>query len=314
MSKLDLDVLEKSTKKAAFEVLPNKKYLIKERPNSATPLALREQNRAKMGGGFSEPLPLNWIESQRRYDTGLNENSPEFAGKSKQYIKKVLDERKDLRDHLDFLVQGSGLTETEFLTGDVDKDIPPFRLVVSHNLVLDTSNKDTYLKLFLTMRGKYLMPVTEKGNIGKYGSAMYQIEGSEEATEEKGKKALMQSEVLGWIVANYDSNKEKVFKTLAYAGIMDVREKKEKGILLQGVQMAIDSFDILERTHSAIHEASWDDIQIHYKIKMAISKGIIKYSKQQYWYQEQVLGATVKEVAARLQTPEFIDIGEKILK
>jgi hypothetical protein len=314
MAKPTLEQLEKKVKKAPFLVEPNKKYLVKEKPNTGTPSALREQNRAKMGGGFSEPLPIPWVENQRRYDTGLNENSPEFTGLSAKDIQVILKDRAELVKHLDFLVKSSGLTETEFLTGDTDKDIKPFRLTVKHGLIVDTTNRDSYLKLFLTMRGKYLMPITDKGNEGRYSASMYQIEGSEEATEEKGKKALMQAEVQAWIVANYDTNKDKVHHTLVYADLLNVREKKEKGILLQGVQIAIDNYDVLERVHNAIKNVDYQDIQMHVKVKQAITKGVIKYTKQRYTYLDQYLGATVKAVAATLQTPEFLDVGEKILK
>jgi len=300
--------LEKTTKRAPFRVEKDKKYLIKERINSGTPSGLKEFHRSKMGGGFSEPIPIPF--SNGRYDTGLNKYSSEFKSKSAAKKAKILEERQDLIDHLNFLVESSGKTETEFLQG-IDGELL-FRLVASHGLILDTSNSDTYLKLFLAMRGNYIMPLTEKGDEGKYAAAMYQIEGVSEQEEDKGNKALMTGEVIEWFMKNYDNNKSTVEKTLVYVDILPVNQTKSKGILLQTVQKAIESFEKLEDLHYTINNVSQEEINMLHSVKKAKQKGLIKYQKGNFYYEAEYLAPTLKGVVAKLQTPDFVTIGEKI--
>lgn len=316
-----LEKIEKTTKRASFIVEPNSKYLVTERPIDGTPDGLRAKGRSKMGGGFYEPLPLPWLDSQGRYDTGLNEFSPEFAGKSQTEITKILKERKVLADHLDFLVKSSGLSETDFLAGaditnskgEVVQARESYRLNVTHGSILDTSSKDTYLKLFLTLRGNALMPKSESGNLGKYGGAMYQIEGVEAMKENKYSEANLQAENVAWLISNYEVNKKRVFDTLVYVGLMEVRQEKDRGVLADLLLSKTLSFTVIENLHNAIKNVDYDDIKNHVKVKEAIASGKIKRDKKGYSYDEHYLGSDVNTVVKKLMLPEHQEAAITIL-
>lgn len=307
---------EKLTKNAkpVFVVEPNKKYLITELPNSSTPEALRALGRVKMGGDFRESVGAPWDDDTKRYDTGLNKYSREFFGKSQTEVNKILKERKELAEYLDLLTEQSGLTEVQFLAGysEDGERREPYKLNVFHGKVVDTSDRDEYLKLYLACRSNLLMPSTEKGNIGKYGSAMYQVGGIEEIHDTKNERAEKEAEVITWVYTNYEGNKEKVFNTLIYANVLEVGQTKERGILVQLLQLTIKSYDNLERIHKAITEVDYDEIKQHVAVKRALKRGTLKRSKKGITYEEVILGYSIPEVVRALDNEDHIEIAEKV--
>jgi hypothetical protein len=302
-----------------FEVQKDKVYLIAEKVTPDTPESLRGVGRSKMGGYFSEFIGCPYITSSNGdlenggyYDTGFKEFSPEFIGKSEAEVKKILKDREELKRYYETLLQASGEEEKEFLA--------KFKLEVKHNLLLNTGVKDIWLKLYFAMRSKRLCPDNEKGNIVKYGDAMYVVIDQQIKKDHKQEFSKKKVNVQKWVYDNLEKNKEQLIDYLKYMNWVSPTTKlKEDYTIVELVENKITaSFDKLEEIYNTINTVSHKDVVVYNDVVRAFDKGLIVKENGDYLYNFVPLGATLREVAKNIQYKKneavYEDFIEKISK
>lgn len=279
------------------EIIENKTYLILEKTTSDTPDALRRIGRAKLGADFVEyagcpKFVHNYddITMDGYYDTGFDESSVEFRGKESTAVKKKLAERKKLKLHFESLVKSSGKTEKEFLD--------EFRLELSHNKIIDTSDITTHLKLYFAMRGNRITPDGEEGNEIVYGKSMYKLVDKKEKEDTKAKYAKMAYDVKHWMHQNLskEETRRNVHNVLTYINWMKPLTTSEDYILIEMVEEKIKSIDALERIYKAKTEVDEKELSLTADIAKWVQKGIITRQKNAFFYNDMKLGETMREV------------------
>lgn len=279
------------------EIKPNKRYLILEKTTGETPDALRRIGRAKYGSGMIEyagcpkfVYDYEDLKMDGYYDTGFNENSIEFRGKDPKEIKKTLDERKKLKEFFLQIVANSGKTEKEFLDD--------YRMELSHNKIVDTTDMNNYLKLYFAMRGNRITPDGEEGNIAVYGKSMYKLVDQEYKEDVKAKYSKMRHEVKMWLHKGLSKPEDKVdvLNTLIYINWLKPLTSVEDYVLTDMVEQKIESIDALERLNTAIKTVDKKEISMTKDIATWVQRGIIKRQKNEFFYEEMRLGETIREV------------------
>jgi hypothetical protein len=288
-----------------FEVKPNTKYLILEKPNSGTPKELKEVGRAKLGGKFFEFAAVPWNEKYQKYDTGLDKLSSEFIGKDPKEVDKILKDRKALVEYLNALVERHpSKNENEFLA--------EYRLRIYHNQIVDTSDIDMYLRLFLAMRGTAITPEKEKGNIAKYGNSMYMIVDTEAKVDAKKELAAKKLEAKRWLLNKLDANREEAIEYLRYEGVLAVNQDKEDAILLDVFEKKIEDYEVLESFLYSVKKIPLKDVKMHNGIKKLVQKGVIRKEKNGYVYDGAEVGVNLKAAVHFFNQKENIDLATKL--
>lgn len=288
-----------------FEVNRGQKYLVTERPNSETPAPLKKLGRMKKTK-TSEPIFCIYDDKRKRYDTGLNKYSREFDGKSQAEIDKILEERKELIEYLTSLVETSGKSEEDFLS--------EFPLNVTHNITIDTSSTDTWLRLYLAMRGNDLCPTTDQYN-PKYNSALYQIESRSTTQKREEIVAEMRMEAVKWVLDKLTNNREEAIDFLRYLDIIGLTHaKKTDTLLFQTFEKKIDSdFKLLEDFVDAIKTQSWTDIKTLNTVRKAIITKKISKDGNVYTFNGTEIGRDATDITRNLKKTEFAEIAYKLL-
>jgi len=230
----------------------NKKYLLLERPTKTTPKELRKHGLYKMGTGFSNSYPLCPTNKQTgRHETGLNKYSSEFIGEGEGKVKKSLEERKELVQLLNELVEASEYnTEKEYLQSRFFE--------AKHEKTIDTANMNDYLDLWLVMQGYNIVPESRIGN-PRYNNARYVLVDFEQKESIKEKRAKQKFEVNDWLFQTLKENKNKAVEYLRYADLLGLNDDgKDAAVISDLVQNKINSdIDILENLHTAI-DRDWE--------------------------------------------------------
>jgi hypothetical protein len=289
-----------------YSIKPNRTYRIVEKINAATPEGLKAIGRVKMGSGFSEFIGCLYDTTNNinRYDTGLDKTSREFFGKKKEEVEKILADREDLIEYFEMIKNGR--SNEEFL--------PSFTLQISHNTLLDTSNPDTYLKLFLAMRGNLICPETEIGN-PKHNASNYILVDSDEQKDVRTKVKEMEIDIQEWLFKTWSDNKEEVLEYLRYSEILalDTKVNSKVGIV-QAVEMAIKNYDNLLKLHTTIKTKTFNDVKRFNLVRTMIRKGQIKRVGQLYTYEGIELGTDAHSVTAFLFAKANKQVAAKLLE
>ena len=168
-----------------FEIVKGRVYRIVEKLDDSTPGGLRDINRYKMVSYTAEPARCLYIGNPEtgRYDTGFDENSVEFAGKSSSEASKVIKERKDLIDWFNrkkenYFKTNPTATENDFIASD------NCGIDLSHNVIIDTNDMDQYFKLYMAYRGGQLTPHCDQSN-PRYNGSLYAIVDTTKSAEDQ---------------------------------------------------------------------------------------------------------------------------------
>lgn len=288
-----------------YEIKPNRTYRIQEYVNQATPDGLKNIGRSKMGGGFHELVGCLYDSRTERYDTGLDKTSREFFGKSEKEVEKTLKDRKELVEHFEYVK--AGRTNEEFL--------PSYTLEVYHGLLLDTSSRDVFLRLWFAMRNNLIAPQKDTGNRGKYSTASYVLIDNESEKDAKTKFKEQEYDILAWLTKTWDENSEEVLEYLKYTGILDLGAKKTSKVgVYETVSMTIKNREKLEELSKATKEVAYNDVKIFNQIKKIIRAGEIQKVGQMYVFENIELGVDAHAIAKFLTLKANREIATKIFK
>lgn len=290
-----------------MQVKKDTSYLILENPNGNTLVSLREHGKSKMTLQAVEYAGCPWDEDSQVYDTGLDPLSKEFVGKSKAEVDKILKERKELADYLKQRVERTPhKNQTEFLAG--------FKLELAHNKVVDTSNMEEYLKLYLALRGNLLAPEEDKGNIARYGNAFYKVVNKSKQVDIKKETQNRKKEITRWFIEKEDDDLRQVIEYLKYVGFLNSRINiEDAGLVLDIINKKIEEFDNLEKLHKAIKTVAYTDVKAHNAFVAAYTNNIVRKEKGVYIIEGVVLADTIQESIKILSTKENITLFDKIL-
>lgn len=287
-----------------MNIKKNTNYIILEKPNSVIP-ELKRNGKYKLGV-FDTVVPIKYNDLQNRYDTGLNRHSEEFKGMSETEISKNLEERKELINYLNSLVEGSGKSETEFLSTYLHK------FKINHNKILDTSDLDTWLKLWLATRLDYICPEKNKGNV-KYKSSPYMLRDSGEKLDAEKTFKDKQNKAMKWFYKTYSEDKEKVENILRYENILPAGQKKDESLLMDLLKVHINKIDKLDNLLRTIESTPYQTIILHNEVIKAVKNRKITRHSGRFFYLDTELGSDTKAVIKFLDNPDNFEITEKIL-
>lgn len=292
-----------------FQVKADRKYLIEEKPTEDTPVELQKVGRSKAGGFYFEFADIPYSGKSKRYDTGLDRTSREFMGKGKEEVEKILNERKPLIEHLDFLV-------SKHPDKDETKVIAEMRnqRQLKHNLLIDTADLDNYLFLFLAMRGNKITPVNDKGNLARYGSSMYQISDASAKKDYENELATKKFEARQWLMNKLSESRDEALAYLRYEDFIGVnQDKKSDALLMDMFEKAIErDYEKLTGFLDTIRRVSSEDVLQHNVLRQLFFRGVIKKERANYLYDGTILGANMKAVVKFLKQPENSDLAERI--
>ena len=276
-----------------MEVQPNKIYRIQEKVTSNTPSGLKERGRFKMVGDTSEPAKCKYVGNSQfgHYDTGLDESSLEFNGKSKQEVTKILKDRKTLIDHFNrkkeaFFKSNPSATETQFVS--------LLGVEMRHDTVIDTSSLDNYLNLFLALRGNKLTPESEINN-PLYNSSFYVLkdtEGKEDNVDEFLEKKLA---VNTWFGSTVKDNSDKVKEYLQYVGALSIGRKASLSVLMGIFDHFISDVSKLEKLYDAITKDPYEKVKIINKVRKLKKSKVITVSAGIWYFEGEAIGRSDEE-------------------
>lgn len=290
-----------------MQVKKNTTYLILENPNGNTPQSLREHGKSKLALYASEQAGCPYDVQREVYDTGLDPLSREFVGKSKEEVDKILEERKELVDYLRQRVERTEhKNETEFLA--------KFKLELTHNKVVDTSNMEDYLKLYLVMRGNLLAPEEDRGNIARYGDAFYKITNKSAQIDIKKQNLKRKEFIKDWFFENRKENLQKVIDYMKYVEFVPITMNiEDSSLALDILDKKIEDFGNLEKIENAIKTVVYQDVKAHNAFIKAFRKNIIRKEKGTFMMEGVLLADTIKESIKLLKTKDNITLFDKIL-
>lgn len=279
-----------------FTIQKGKVYRIYEKLDNSTPNGLKEIRRSKMVANTIEPARCLYIgdPATGHYDTGLDKTSRDFRGMEEPAIKKILAERKDLKEFYDnrlasYLKRNPTLTESDFLAseqGGVD---------LHHGQIIDTNNLDSYLKLYLAYRGGQITPATDKSN-PKYNSSVYVIAPLDSQDDTSMNTFDKEAKVITWYTNKKDGNLEEVIKTLQYAGAINYTRTATAAVVAQTIKNWIRDIGNLDNLVNIIDKVPLEEIYIKTKINQLITKRVITKEGNEYYYKNVLLGKTVSQI------------------
>ncbi len=290
-----------------MEILQDKKYLILEKPTPDTPKALRDIGRSKVGN-FPTYSGCPYNDTLKVYDTGLDSTSSEFSGKDAKEVTKILKDRKILSDYLKQRVD-----QTDHK--DQQKFLEEYFLEIRHNKLVDTGDLDTYLRLYLVMRGTTLTPENEQGNLAKYGKSMFKIVDKDAEVDFKKEQSRKRYEVKSWFQTKLLENRPEAVAYLKYLGLLKSRTAvTEDYIIMESIEEKVKDSMFLNNTLNVIKTVPLKEIAEYNNVAEAVEKGIIKREKGGgYSFDGIELGNSFKVIAANLNKKEFSEIAERVL-
>lgn len=302
MSTLQFATVEK------YEILPNKVYVIREKPTEETEDVLRKEGRAKRGAGFIEVAGCPWDGVANTYDHGLDKYSQEFAGKEDKEVTNILKGRKSLIDYLENLTKGDKTKINEVIASKV--------LVVKHDMVINTGRIDDYFKLYLAMRGTVITPPNQLNNFAKYGSSMFQLVDNKQVQSSKAELTQKKWDILNFFSNKLGTNIEDANAYLRYVGILGYSETKEPHFLLEVLNTVIENdFSKMSEVYKTIKEVDLQEIILTNKLKkLAISRKIVRETDGNYYFQDINLGSDLKSGARSLLKRDDKEARELIIK
>jgi uncharacterized protein YecA (UPF0149 family) len=289
-----------------MEIVKGKKYLILEKPTPDTPKVLRDNGRSKMGD-FPTYAGCPYDENQKVYDTGLDSTSREFMGLDSKTITVSLKNRKELVDYFEQRVK-----QTDHK--DPQKFLENYFLKVSHNSLHDTNDMDTYLRLFLAMRGTSITPEKEQGNLAKYGRSMFKIVDKDEEVNFKKDRSKKRYEAISWMRDKLRDNRPEAIMYLKYLQLISQRTAvTEDYIIMEAIEEKVKDSVFLERFTNVIKTVPLEEIQDYNRVALAVDKGTIKKEKGgMFVYDGHELGKNFKTVAATLNKKDYVAVAERI--
>jgi hypothetical protein len=301
--------------------------MIREKIKPETPPELRKIGRAKEVAEVSEPLTCeyygggsDWTEVARgagSYDTGLYETSRDFNGMTSTQRKKILEERKELKEFFEsrfeeFKRSHPDATQNDFISSS------NCVLYARNGQVINTSSLDDFLRLFLACRSNQIAPKCDERN-PNYNGADFVIEELRENNEDETytlRKKTQQANV--WFANTYERDPELVRSYLMYVGAMAHGRKATEGVMLSLMDRWIGDREYgdknLEYLLKVIEEVSEEEIMITNSISKAVRLRKIQKIDGKYVMDGRTVGRTQKDIYHNLMKKGNEDLLEMLLE
>ncbi len=283
-----------------FEVAKDRIYRIVEKVDDSTPGALREINRYKMVSYTAEPARCLFVGNPEtgRYDTGFDENSSEFRGKSKTEITKILKERKNLIDWYEsklanYIKTNPNLTEKDFLASE------HCGIDLSHNSIIDTADMDKYFKLYLAYRGGQITPNCDGSN-PRYNGSLYAIVDTTKTTNDQTSTSEKKLEVMTWFGNMYAKDSDKLKQYLQYVGALRRGQSATKGVMLSLLERWVSDVRNLDYILETIKNTDYEEVLIKNRISDFIKRRKIIKEEGTFYFEGEKLGRTTQQAYVTL--------------
>lgn len=295
-----------------MNIQKNRLYRIVEKPGNTTPDALRKAGRFKMVAHTAEParcLYRGTIENGV-YDTGFEESSLDFRNKDPKEVKKILKEREELANYFkirkeQYLKSHPDKTENDFIAG--------IGIDMSHNQVIDTSDMETYLKLYLALRGGKMTPEDDKFN-PIYNSSLYMLidsEGTDELAESYATKKL---EAMTWFGTTLKEKPDTLKEYLRYVGAISISRTVSNRVLIDVFEKFISDSTKLDELLRVKNEVDLEKVTIINKIRLLRSKRKIVKENGIWYYGNTELGKTDYQIYETLMKDGNENILQKFIE
>jgi len=279
---------------APFEVKPDVTYYIKEKPTEDTADELRKHGRSKRGAGFIESAGCPYDDYNKRYLHGLDTYSKDYNGLTSSEKTKLTSSRKKLRNELDSLTRNDADKETEVIAG--------LKLILRHDMAINTANPTEFLRLYLAMRGSVITPPNQMDNYGKYGQSMYVLVDQQESESNKDKHSKMVFKVTSSLTTWLANEESKAWEYLRFANLLGPNEEKEPHYLLETITKLINTdYKQLVRMYDLITETDYQDILAYNRVREKYLNGKIKKEVEGYTFEGEFLGLDLKVIARKLR-------------
>ena len=295
-----------------FEIVKGRVYRIVEKLDDSTPGGLRDINRYKMVSYTAEPARCLYIGNPEtgRYDTGFDENSVEFAGKSSSESTKVLKERKDLIDWFNrkkenYFKTNPTATENDFIASD------NCGIDLSHNVIIDTNDMDQYFKLYMAYRGGQLTPHCDQSN-PRYNGSLYAIVDTTKSAEDQTTASEKKLEVMTWFGNLHKKDSDRLKQYLQYVGALRRGQSATKGVMLSLLEKWIADSRNLEYILETIQETDYEEILIKNRINDFVKRRKIIKEDGTYYIDGEKLGRTVNQAYVTLTKVGNEELLEKL--
>lgn len=240
------------------------------------------------------------------YDTGFEKDSVDFIGMSASEVNKILKDRKPLIDLFErkkeaYFRSHPDSTEEEFTAS------PNCGVDLKHGVVLDTSNPDTFLKLYLAFRGGMITPDCDQSN-PEFNSSLFIIKELGSDKEKETSYMEKELEVLTWFSNQWAKDEELTKNYLQYVGCLRVGRKATKSVTLGLIKHWITDRQNLDYLLEVIKTTPVDEILIKNKIASLIKRNKIKREDGSYYFEGVDLGRNKQSIYNKLQEPEQADL------
>jgi len=295
-----------------FEVAKDRIYRIVEKVDDSTPEPLRVVNRYKMVSYTAEPARCLFIGNPEtgRYDTGFDENSSEFRGKTKTEIAKILKERQNLIDWYNtklanYIKTNPNLTEKDFLASE------HCGIDLSHNTIIDTADMDNYFKLYLAYRGGQITPNCDGSN-PRYNGSLYAIIDTTRSAEAQTSNSEKRLSVLTWFGNMYTKDADRLKQYLQFVGALRRGQSATKGVMLSLLERWLGDSRNLDYLAETIRTTDYEEILIKNKISDFIKRRKIIKEDNTYYLDGEKLGRTVQQAYITLTKVGNEELLEKL--
>lgn len=295
--------------KVEFKISPDKVYRIYEKLDGSTPNELKELHRYKMVANTIEPARCMWVGNPHtgRYDTGLDTTSKDFRGLTEAQAKTALKDKQKLINYYEsrrdaYLKRNTDKSETDFLASE------ECGIELRHGLILDTSNMDIYMRLYLAFRGGQITPDVDTSN-PKYNPSLFAISLMSTENDNTESKFDKEARVITWYTNHKaNDNLEDVIKTLQYVGALAYGRTATAHVVGGILQQHIKDVTKLDELLKVIDSVEIEEIYIKTKINHLIKKMVIKREDNVYYYKGNALGKGLTQIYDTITNHDNTDI------
>ena len=239
------------------------------------------------------------------YDTGLYEESPCYAGKDKEEVKKLVSKLRKV------IVEPY---ERKYGKGILDNDNEDFwnnyivKLEAGRPFV--TSNVDDLLDLYIAMLTYELTPKGKVNEGGKEGHPKFKdsqftvVDKSLSRSYEQETNAKQVDAIINFGIL-LKTDRSLLLNILRYIGMIDVNQDYDDETLKSSFQQWLKTYNdntdrFLRAYKLADTEEGKEELNFYSVVAKLAQKGVIKYTNNSYYYNGVELGASLKAVAKRI--------------
>ena len=293
-----------------FDILTDHLYRVGGKIDKTAPSGFVEIGSSKfpqkdVGVDFAVAkfIPNPHDASKGVYDTGFYEDSPVYANLPKTEVKKIV---ANLKKHI------VKPYEAKYGAGILDNKNIEFWDSYSYDLyegkIIDTSNVDDLLGLYISLLGRFLTPIGEENN-PLYKKSFFVIRDSSSIMKREEEVVKKEFEVIAKVNELLNSKKEKAKQLLVYLDVITPNTKMTDSRMMLALNRKLkdpNNIDYFYEIVQNVGDKAFDDkMFIYYKLKRGVETGKIVKIRNDYFINNIDLGKDLRKIAEALSAREL---------